>query len=319
MSQELFDEAVHLEEQGQNEDALAIWRQLSEIKPTRNVFLRIGWLTQSLGIVDDAELSFKRALEIDGGSATALRALGILAIGRSDYETAVCYLQRAREIEEDPGGLSLLGVALRNTGKYNEAEEAYRTAIRIDSNYEEAHYNLGVLLRDDRPTEAQLHLRKALELDPVFAPAYRELGFVLMKQGTWTEAESYLQKAVELAPEDVWARIYLGAYFLTSDTKAAETEFRIAEKLQPEWSMPLSCMGKIYESSDLETAQSFFEQALSLQADDWEALCGMARIFNKRGQTDLARKYITRALLQDPTDKNSLVLLEGITSSDQSR
>jgi protein O-GlcNAc transferase len=312
VSQELFDEAVRLEEQGQYERALAIWRQLAEIKPTRNLFLRLGRITQSLGLTDDAERAFKLALEIDGRSAKALQSLGIIAIRRSDYEAAVSYLKQAREIEEDPGGLSLLGVALRNTGKDLEAEEAYRSAIRIDPKYEEAYYNLGALLRDDRPSEAQAHLRKALELDPVLAPAHRELGFVLMARGTDPETERHLRKAVELGPDDVWAHIYLGAYLWGPDTGAAETEFRIAEKLRPEWSMPLSWLGKIYESRDLDTAQSFFEQALQLEADDWEALCGLARIFKRRGQTDLAREYVTRALLQDPSDEKSLALLKKI-------
>jgi cytochrome c-type biogenesis protein CcmH/NrfG len=79
VSQKLFDEAVRLEEQGQYERALTIWRQLADIKPTRNLFLRLGHITQSLGLTDDAERAFKRALEIDGRSAIALRSLGIIA------------------------------------------------------------------------------------------------------------------------------------------------------------------------------------------------------------------------------------------------
>jgi len=97
-----------------------------------------------------------------------------------------------------------------------------------DPSYEEAYYNPGVLLRlSDRSSEAQIHLRKALELDLVFAAARRELGFVLalMKR-----------QAVELAPDDAWAHIYLGAYLRGPDAEAAEAEFRIAEKLRPEWS-----------------------------------------------------------------------------------
>jgi len=265
VSQELFDEAVHLEEQGQYEKALAIWRRLAETNPSRNLFLRLGRLTQNLGAKDDAEQAFKRALEIDGKSAMALRALGIIAIHRADYETAVSFLQRDREIREDPGGLSLLGVALRNAGRDPEAEEAYRIAIRLDPNYEEAHFNLGALLRDSRPSEAELHLRKALDLDPDYATAHRELGFVLMGRRAASEAGRHLRKAVELAPDDVWAHIYLGSYLWNQDFRAAETEFRIAENLRPTWSMPLSWLGKLYESKDLEAARFFFEQALQLE------------------------------------------------------
>jgi len=57
-----------------------------------------------------------------------------------------------------------------------EAEAAYRRAIRIDSKYEEAYYNLAVLVGKDRPSEAKALLRRAIELDPDYGAAHRELG-----------------------------------------------------------------------------------------------------------------------------------------------
>lgn len=134
--------------------------------PTRNAFLRLGSITKNLGLIDEAERAFKRALEIDERSAIALMSLGILAIRQGNYEAAVDCLKRACTIQEDPGGFSLLGVALRNTGALLDAEAAYRSAIRINPEYEEAYYNLGVLLESDRASEAQALLRTALELDP---------------------------------------------------------------------------------------------------------------------------------------------------------
>lgn len=108
MSQELFDEAIRLEEEGQRVRAVGVWRQLAETQPTRNVFLRLAQITNELGLLAEAENAFKGALEIDGRSALALRGLGILAIGRRDYEAAESYLKTACEIEEDRGDLHSL-------------------------------------------------------------------------------------------------------------------------------------------------------------------------------------------------------------------
>src|ERR1700690_2070592 len=92
-------------------------------------------------------------------------------------------------------------IARRNLGKTLEAEEAYRRAIRLDADYEEAYYNLGVLLREDRPSEAEALFRKALDLDPDYAVAHRELGWALNKRGTHDdETEGHLRKAIELDP-----------------------------------------------------------------------------------------------------------------------
>jgi len=315
VSQDLFDKAVRLEEEGQYEHALAVWRRLAETSPTRNVFLRLGSITENLGLLDEAGRAFKRALEIDGRSADALVALGSLAIDQRNYKTAVEYLRRACEIQEQPAGFSLLGVALRNTGVLLDAEAAYRSAIRINPEYEEAYYNLGVLLRDDRPSEAQPLLMRALELDPTYACAHRELGFLLSKRSPDAQAETHIRKAIELDPNDAWAHIYLGIHlWRCTEIDAAVKEFSIAKDLAPDWAVPLWSLGNIYESEsrDLDLAQSFFERALQLEPDDWSALRGLARVFEKRGQTDLAREYITRALLQDPSDERSLSMLKKI-------
>jgi tetratricopeptide (TPR) repeat protein len=184
VSQELFDTAARLEEDGQDVRALAIYRQISETTQTQHLFLRMGACAKNLGLVDEAEHAFECALEINARSYLALWSLGILALKRRAYQTAVDYLKRACEIREEAGIFSVLGVALRNTGKNREAEEAYRTAIRLDENYEEAHYNLGVVLRlTGRPAEAAVHLRRALELDPAYAVAHRELEFVVEMNG----------------------------------------------------------------------------------------------------------------------------------------
>jgi tetratricopeptide (TPR) repeat protein len=69
MSQELYDEAHRLEEDGQVERALAAWRELAVFDPTRNVFFRLGRCAKELGLIDEAEQAFKRVLEIDDRSA----------------------------------------------------------------------------------------------------------------------------------------------------------------------------------------------------------------------------------------------------------
>ena len=318
MSQELFDEADRLEEEGQQHRALIVWRQLAETHPTRNVFLRLASITKELGLIDDAEHAFQQALEIDGRSARALMGLGVLAINRRNFEAAESHLKRACEIEESPGGFSLLGVALRNNGKELEAEEAHRSAIRLDPKYEEAYYNLGVLLKFNRPSEALVHFRRAVELDPEYACAYRELGFVLSKSGPNPEAENHLRKAIQLEPNDAWAHIYLGTYLWHCENiEAATAEFRMAEELEPEWAVPLWSLGNIhsYAYEDLDLAQSFFERALQLDPDDPAAVKGLGRVFKKRGQVDLAKEYLGRALLLDPSDESARALLSDIDSA----
>ena len=303
MSQDLFNQADLLEVQGHLDRALTLWRQIAASNPTRNVFLRLGRCAEELGLLPDAQHAFTCALEIDGRSTKALVALGLLAIHQHNYAAAVDYLSRASALKEHPAILSVLGLALRHTGHDQESESAYRHALRLDPHYDEAHYNLGVLLRlTHRHTEAEVHLRIALELDPLFAPTHREFGFLLLEHGTDpedTEAGHHLRQAVALDPTDSWAHIYLGAYLSDFDTVAAAAEFHHAASLQPAWSFPLSRLGALYESTDSALAQSYFDQALTLDPDDEDALLELSRIFEQRGQPDLAQHYATRALEQE--------------------
>ena len=298
MSEELFDAAVRLEEAGQLDRALPLWRQLAKSDPTRNVFLRLANITEDLGLTAEAESAFKRALEIDNRSTVALIGLGSLAIDRRDFETAAGYLEKACEIEEDPCGLSLLGVALQNTAKDIDAEQAYRRAIHIDPKYEEAYYNLGVLLRHSRPLEAQALFRTALELDPNYACAYRELGYSLCARGAEPEtagpeaaepdAERYLRKAIELDAEDAWAHIYLGTLlWLRADVQGARAEFQTAADLQPDWAVPQWSLGNLYEHAlqNSEVAEDYFKQALNVEPNSEVALKCLYRLRENRSHS----------------------------------
>ena len=316
VSQELFDEADRIEEAGAGERAFALWRDLASSSPTRNVFLRLAGCAKDLGLFDDAERAFARALEIDECSVRALTGLGTLAIHRRDYEVAAGYLRRACAVEESPANFTLLGVALRNMGKNLEAEESYQRAIRLDSKYEEAYFNLGVLLRDDRPSEAQKLFRKALELDADYASAHRELGWVLHRRRADPEVELHLRRAIGLEPKDGWAHIYLGSYLWSIDVDAAVAEFRIAQELEPNWTVPLWSLGNIHEFvlENFDLAQSFFERALQLDPDDVITLTNFGRLCKKRGQIELAKEHLGRALLLDPKHDRARTLLADIAS-----
>lgn len=274
---------------------MPLWRQLAKSNPTRNVFLRLANITEELGLIAEAECAFKSALKIDDRSTVALISLGSLAIDRKDYEAAARYLKNACEIEEDPCGLSLLGVALRNTGKGIDAEQAYRRAIHIDPKYEEAYYNLGVLLQHSRPLEAQALFRTALELDPNYACAYRELGYSLRARGAEPEtagpeaaepdAEQYLRKAIELDAEDAWAHIYLGTLLcLHADVQGARAEFQTAADLQPDWAVPQWSLGNLYEHAlqNSEVAEDYFKQALNVEPNSEVALKCLNRLRENR-------------------------------------
>jgi tetratricopeptide (TPR) repeat protein len=67
-----------------------------------------------------------------------------------------------------------------------------------------------VLVRLGRHDEAAAEYQEALRLNPKFADAYRNLGFLKWTERQFQAAREALQRAVELSPGDSFAHYYLG-------------------------------------------------------------------------------------------------------------
>ena len=81
------------------------------------------------------------------------------------------------------------GVILKNIRKFKEAELSLRKAIEIKPDFADAHYNLGNILKDfGKLHEAEISYRKAIEIKPDFANAHSNLGLLLRDLGNLKEA-----------------------------------------------------------------------------------------------------------------------------------
>jgi tetratricopeptide (TPR) repeat protein len=120
------------------------------------------------------------------------------------YEDSVARLSRV--IRLDPQSYRAydnLGLSLDMMGRYEEAREAFEKAAEL--NRLQAHpsswppHNLGyLLLRLERPEEAEKALRESLQYDSRFAMAHYHLGRVLETEGHDTAAVDQYRAAIAL-------------------------------------------------------------------------------------------------------------------------
>jgi tetratricopeptide (TPR) repeat protein len=90
-----------------------------------------------------------------------------------------------------------------------KAEEAWRTAIEVDEQWEEAYFNLGLLAKEGgNSEEAERLLRKTIQIDPKYLRAHVQLGALLLKQGRRLEADSEFRRCLEIDPTDKAAKSY---------------------------------------------------------------------------------------------------------------
>ena len=245
------------------------------MEPTVNQILQQAIASHKEGKIEEAEKSYKKAIELKPDYAEAHYNLGVIlqSLGRFD-ETEKSY-KKAIELKPDfPEAHYNLGVTLQNLGRLDEAETSLKKAIELKPDFPEAHNNLGnTLFELSKIDEAETSLKKAIELKPDYAEAHYNLGVTLQNLGRLDEAEKSYKKAIELKPDYAEAHNNLGATLLElGKIDEAETSLKKAIELKPDYAKAHYNLGNtLNNKGDLVAAIDSYKQALNIQPDYAEA------------------------------------------------
>jgi len=311
---DLFQEAEKLEEQGALYPALQRWRQLANLQDNAGVYCRLARAAMELDLLDEAEQAFRSALRLDRSLAPAYVGLGRVSMGKKNFQTAEKLLQQALSFREAPSTYCLLGSTQLDLGKTEDARQSFTRALTLDPAYEEAYYNLGVTHRDDDDKEAERLFRKAIELDTEFASAHRELGWLLLKIGKVDGAEHHLRRARQLDPESMWGRVYLAnLLWQRGRLQEAREEYVATVLLGQDLGFPRYWFGNFLEAQgEFEEAEKQYREALALETNDADILARLAGVLCKKGALSSAREFLERALKIEPQNKAALKVQEAI-------
>lgn len=113
---------------------------------------------------------------------------------------------------------SMLGASLAKTGNFQEAVNMHRKAIELLPSDGLMHYHLGnAYLRTNDLVNAAESFKRSIYLAPDFPPAHGNLGLVLLQLGYQSEAELHLRKLLELAPKDITSYLLLTDFLIKQD------------------------------------------------------------------------------------------------------
>lgn len=152
---------------------------------------------------DDFTL-FERAHEVAPRNLNAIDNLGVDLIERNEIDRAQALFEAGlREDSSDALFLFNLGRLQYIRKNYPVAEEFTRKSISYDPNAADSFASLGKIeLKENRPNDAVLSFRHAVELSPYDAPFHASYGVVLALNGDCPAAMVQFEAALALNPGD---------------------------------------------------------------------------------------------------------------------
>lgn len=269
MTRDAIARAERLTEAGEHHAALEQWREITARDEHWVHLCQLGWAAKQCSSNAEAIDAFRKAASLAPDNAHPLIGLGILLTGQGRFEEAEkCLVNPV--CRDNAAALCVLGYAQFSIGKYAEAEAVLRHSIGLDPSKEEAHFNLGLVLRHLRSDdEAEERFRRAIAIDPDYAAAHRELGFVLDRRRD-PEAGHHLREALELDPGNPWAHVYWGVHIeKQGQVEPALIEYEAAARLAPDLAIPVFFQGLVHESlGNLTLARERIQRAAELEPFD---------------------------------------------------
>jgi len=191
---------------------------------------------------------FEHALRVTDMNSRVHHNLGVALTNTGKFNEAVYHFAYAMRLEpEYAGPYGYMGIALSMQGKTDEAMVYYREALRIKPDDEITQNNLGVALSGKgKFDEAIVHFQQALRIRPDYPRANLNMAGALAAQGKMEEAIGYYEKALKLDRENAVIHNHLGlALADIGRDQEAIGHFQEALKIDPYYQDAINNLGSV--------------------------------------------------------------------------
>ena len=266
----------------------------------------------------------------------------------SPYQTATSYVQQSRNdlaipilqklLASTPGDLrarNLLGIALMNSGRREEAAVQFRRAWELDATFYPALKNLALAeLALGRRADSRAHFEQVLKLKPDDAASHLNLAEMDFADHRYTAAVSHYQRTGGLLLKDAQTalramragiaggnpaasieigtqlgesvevlRLLAQAYEQSGDTQRAYDALRNASRLSPtDESIYLDLMALCVEHQTWDLAIQVAEAALSRLPQSFRIQVERGAVYALKGDVEAAERDFAKAVQLAPRE-----------------
>jgi protein O-GlcNAc transferase len=208
--------------------------------------------------------------------------------------------------------LNNLATLRKNTGQLASAIAGFELAISLRPDLAVLQYNLANALKiAKRSAEAIEAYQRSLALDPRWLPAYQNLGDTYRELGRREEAIACYRQALALQPDLHAVHNNLGQTLLgLGDFQQAEFHFRQAIALCPSLPELYNNLGATLQAEGRPAeAMACLQQAIALRPDYFEALLNLGTGLAADYQHEPAIEALQRAVARRPDHQPALAIL----------
>lgn len=220
--------------QGLRKEAILLMREFQSRAWNNAAALeQVGLFYVSLEAPTDAQEVFKRAVELDGSSASFHHGLGVAYQIGLRLEDAAAAFQKAAELDpRSRVAWAALADLRRAAGDYAQAEADYRRQLEIDPEHPTAWGGLAMCyLAQGRESDAVAPMARMLAVNPRDVRFFTQLAYVHAANGDAAAAGAAVAQAKRIQPNYPWLRI-VEAHLMRRAGDLAEAENILGEALQ---------------------------------------------------------------------------------------
>lgn len=273
-----------------------------------------------------AEIEYLNILRLDQNNAHALRQLGLLYHDNGRTVRAIPFLKKSLELNpDDPETLLKLGAIYLSGGEIQKARDSANAVLSKSPHHETAPLLLAesakteadlrnirqqlqsltqqigetpglnialgtLLLRDGKINEAQLLVRRALNLNPKSSAAHQTLGMIFWAQNDITNATAEFKAATDLAEPRSPLRLQYARFLIaTGNVEKGKQVLTELTKNAPDYLPPWIALGEMALTQHrFAEATSDVAETLARDPEYYDALLLSGRLKLASGEADKA-------------------------------
>jgi tetratricopeptide (TPR) repeat protein len=296
-------------------DALQVPAASAPASDPRQLFQR-GEAALAKGDLDQAEAAFRAVLVADPQAAAAYSNLGVIAMRRKQWDSAIRNLKKAQQLAPKVPGIRLnIGIAEYRRANYLAAIPPLASVLRDEPDSLQARYLLGLCYMFVEKYSDALNTLEPLwpKLNNDFMYLY-VLGISAFNSGNKTLDQKSLARLLEIGEDKPEFHLLLGKAFLNHYENAkALKEFESAAEVNPNLPFLHFNFGMVYQRMrKYDLAEAEYRRDIALEPDMAYNYQQLGEIFLSTGRDADAQKAFRDALQHEPRLPTSLLELAKI-------